>query len=394
MLIGSFVASFIIFVVHSKQSKMAKNKAEKSDKKQHVEVVNKSSLKFFEAYINNPSPTGFEWKGQELWLDYIKPYIDEHYVDNYGTAVGIINPKAKYKVVIEAHADEISWFVNYITSDGLIYVIRNGGSDHQIAPSKRVNIHTDKGIVKAVFGWPAIHTRSGEKEEAPTLKNIFLDCGCTSKDEVEKLGIHVGCVITYEDEFMVLNDRYYVGRALDNRAGGFMIAEVARLLKENKKKLPFGLYIVNAVQEEIGLRGAEMIAHHIKPNLAIVTDVTHDTQTPMISKTTQGDLACGKGPVVSYAPAVQNNVNKLLIETAEKAGIPFQRQASSRSTGTDTDAFAYSNDGVPSALISLPLRYMHTTVEMIHKEDVDNVIRLIYEVLLNVEENHDFRYIK
>ncbi|MGZ3945303.1 MAG: M42 family metallopeptidase [Mucilaginibacter sp.] len=373
---------------------MSKKKADKSDKKPHVEVVTKSSLKFFEEYINNPSPTGFEWKGQQLWLDYLKPYIDEHYVDTYGTAVGIINPKAKYKVVIEAHADEISWFVNYITSDGLIYVIRNGGSDHQIAPSKRVNIHTDKGIVKAVFGWPAIHTRSGEKEEAPTLKNIFLDCGCTSKEEVEKLGIHVGCVITYEDEFMVLNDRYYVGRALDNRAGGFMIAEVARLLRENKKKLPFGLYIVNAVQEEIGLRGAEMIAHHIKPNLALVTDVTHDTQTPMISKTTQGDLACGKGPVVSYAPAVQNNVNKLLIETAVKADIPFQRQASSRSTGTDTDAFAYSNDGVPSALISLPLRYMHTTVEMIHKEDVDNVIRLIYEVLLNVKDGQDFRYIK
>jgi len=370
---------------------MSKKKAEK---KQHIEVVNKTSLAFFEKYINNPSPTGFEASGQKLWLDYIKPYIDEHYVDNYGTAVGIINPKAKYKVVIEAHADEISWFVNYITNDGLIYVIRNGGSDHQIAPSKRVNIHTDNGIVKAVFGWPAIHTRSGEKEEAPTLKNIFLDCGCTTKEEVEDLGIHVGCVITYKDEFIVLNDRYYVGRALDNRAGGFMIAEVARLLKENKKKLPFGLYIVNAVQEEIGLRGAEMIAHHIKPNLAIVTDVTHDTQTPMISKITQGDLACGKGPVVSYAPAVQNNVNKLLIESAQKADIPFQRQASSRSTGTDTDAFAYSNDGVPSALISLPLRYMHTTVEMIHKEDVDNVIRLIYEVLLNVKDGQDFRYIK
>src|SRR6195952_205294 len=375
---------------------MAKKKEDKKeDKKNHIEVVNKHSLAFFEKYINNASPTGFEAKGQQMWLDYIKPYIDSHYVDNYGTAVGIINPKADYKVVIEAHADEISWFVNYITSDGLINLLRNCGSDHQIAPSKRVNIHTDNGIVKAVFGWPAIHTRSGgEKEEAPTLKNIFLDCGCTSKDEVEKLGIHVGCVITYEDEFMVLNNRYYVGRALDNRAGGFMIAEVARLLKENNITLPFGLYIVNAVQEEIGLRGAEMIAHHIKPNVAIVTDVTHDTQTPMINKITQGDLACGKGPVVSYAPAVQNNLNKLLIQTAEKEGIPFQRQASSRSTGTDTDAFAYSNDGVPSALISLPLRYMHTTVEMIHKEDVDNVIRLIYEVLLNVKEDHDFRYIK
>ena len=360
----------------------------------HKSVVTKKSVEFFEKYINNASPTGYEWEGQKVWLDYLKPYIDEHFVDNYGTAVGVINPKAEYKVVIEAHADEISWYVNYITKDGLIYVIRNGGSDHQIAPSKRVNIHTDKGIVKAVFGWPAIHTRSGEKEEAPTLKNIFLDCGCTSQEEEEKLGIHVGCVITYEDEFMILNDRYYVGRALDNRAGGFMIAEVARLLKENKVKLPFGLYIVNSVQEEIGLRGAEMIAHRIKPNVAIVTDVTHDTQTPMISKITQGDLACGKGPVVSYAPAVQSNLNKLLIKAAEENNIPFQRQASSRSTGTDTDAFAYSNDGVVSALISLPLRYMHTTVEMVHKEDVDNVIRLIYEALLDIKAGQDFRSLK
>lgn len=364
------------------------------NKKEHVQVVTDKSLQFLEAYINNPSPTGFEWEGQRLWLDYIKPYADSHFVDNYGTAVAVINPEAEFKVVIEAHSDEISWFVNYISKDGLIYVIRNGGSDHQIAPSKRVNIHTDKGIVKAVFGWPAIHTRSGEKEEAPTLKNIFLDCGCTSQEEVEALGIHVGCVITYEDEFMVLNNRYYLGRALDNRVGGFMIAEVARLLKENNKTLPFGLYIVNAVQEEVGLRGAEMIANRIKPDLAIVTDVTHDTQTPMINKVTQGDLSCGKGPVLSYAPSVQVNFNKLLVKTAEENQIPFQRQASSRWTGTDTDAFAYSNNGVVSALISLPLRYMHTTVEMVHKDDVDNVISLIYHALLSIDPKHDFRSIK
>lgn len=375
---------------------MAKKKEEANlpkaqEKKKHTPVVTKKSVQFLEKYINNPAPTGYEWEGQKLWLDYLKPYIDEQFIDNYGTAVGVINPKAAFKVVIEAHADEISWYVNYITSDGLIYVIRNGGSDHQIAPSKRVNIHTEKGLVKAVFGWPAIHTRHGDKEQAPELKNIFLDCGCTSKEEVEKLGIHVGCVITYEDEFMILNDRYYVGRALDNRVGGFMIAEVARLLKENKQKLPFGLYIVNSVQEEIGLRGAEMIAQRIKPNVAIITDVTHDTTTPMINKITQGDLSCGKGPVVSYAPAVQTNLNKLLIKTAEKNNIPFQRQASSRSTGTDTDAFAYSNGGVPSALISLPLRYMHTTVEMVHKEDVDNVISLIYQSLLNIKADQDFR---
>ena len=352
------------------------------------------SLKFLEKYLNTASPTGFEQNGQKIWADYIKPYVDEIRVDHYGTCYGIINPEAEFKVVIEAHADEISWYVNYITKEGLIYVIRNGGSDHQIAPSKRVNIHTEKGIVKAVFGWPAIHTRSGEKEEAPTLKNIFLDCGCTSQEEVEALGIHVGCVITYEDEFMMLNDRYYVGRAFDNRVGGFMIAEVARLLKENKKKLPFGLYIVNSVQEEIGLRGAEMITQRIKPDVAIVTDVCHDTTTPMIDKKIEGDLKMGKGPVIAYAPATQNVLRELIVETAEAHQIPFQRHATSRVTGTDTDAFAYSNGGVASALISLPLRYMHTTVEMVHKQDVEHVITLIYETLLQLENNHNFSYFK
>ena len=357
-------------------------------------IITKSSEKFLIEYLNNPSPTGFESNGQRLWLDYIKPFVDTHIVDTYGTVVGVINPEAKYKVVIEAHADEISWFVHYITKDGFIYLRRNGGSDHQIAPSKRVNIHTDKGMVKAIFGWPAIHTRTAATEKSPKLDNIFLDCGCTTKEEVEKLGVHVGCVVTYKDEFMILNDTFYVGRALDNRVGGFMIAEVARLLKENKKKLPFGLYITNSVQEEVGLRGAQMITERIKPDVAIVTDVCHDTQTPMINKIKQGDLFCGKGPVLTYGPAVQNNLLNLIIDTADKNKIPFQRAAASRATGTDTDAFAYSTGGVASALISLPLRYMHTTVESVHKDDVDNVIKLIYNALLKIKDGHDFRYIK
>ena len=355
-------------------------------------ILTDASIAFLEKYLNNPAPTGYEWEGQKIWMNYLKPYVDEFITDTYGSAVAVINPKAKYKVVIEGHADEISWYVNYISDNGLIYVIRNGGSDHQIAPSKVVNIHTKNGIVKGVFGWPAIHTRIKSKEEAPKPENIFIDCGCKTKEEVEKLGVHVGCVITYPDEFHILNETNFVCRALDNRMGGFMIAEVARLLHENKKELPFGLYITNSVQEEIGLRGAEMITQTIKPNVAIVTDVTHDTTTPMIDQKKEGAVKNGEGPVIAYAPAVQQKLRDLITKTAEDNKIPFQRSALSRATGTDTDAFAYSNGGVASALISLPLRYMHTTVEMVHKSDVENVIKLIYETLLKINEGDTFSY--
>ena len=357
-----------------------------------MKILNAKSLKFLEEYLNNAAPTGYESNGQKIWMKYLKPYVDEFITDNYGTAVGVINPDKKFKVVIEGHSDEISWYVNYITDNGLIYVIRNGGSDHQIAPSKWVNIHTKKGIVKGVFGWPAIHVRDHAKEAPPKIDNIFIDIGAKDKKEVEKMGVHVGCVITYPDSFHVLNKNKFVCRAIDNRAGGFMIAEVARLLKENKHKLPFCLYVTNSVQEEIGLRGAEMITNTLKPNVAIVTDVTHDTSTPMIEAKKQGDAKIGKGPVITYAPAVQNNLREKIISIAEKNKIPYQRLASSRYTGTDTDAFAYSNGGVPSALISLPLRYMHTTVEMVQKEDVENVIRLIYETLKNIKSNESFSY--
>ena len=358
-----------------------------------MSVFTKKSIDFLHKYLNSSSPTGFETEGQKVWLNYIKPYVDEWHSDNYGTLYGVINPKKKYTVVIEGHADEISWFVNYISDDGYISVVRNGGSDHIIAPSKRVNIFTKKGIVRGVFGWPAIHIRRGKDSKlSPELENIFVDVGAKDKDEVLKMGVHVGCVLTFDDELEKLNDRYYIGRALDNRMGGFCIAEVARLLKKNKKKLPYRLVIVNAVQEEIGLRGAEMIADTINPDVAIVTDVCHDTNSPMYTKKIQGDTKAGLGPSLTVAPAVHNKLLDLIIDTAEKKKIPFQRSASSRSTGTDTDAFAYSNGGVPSALISLPLKYMHTTVEMAHEEDIENVTKLIYETLLKIKNNHNFKY--
>ena len=358
-------------------------------------IITEKSFAFLRNYINNPSPVGFESSGQKLWLEYINNYVDTNFTDAYGTAVGVINPDEEFKVVIEAHADEISWFVNYVTPEGLIYLRRNGGVDHQIAPSQRVLIHGKNGLVKAVFGWPAIHTRlnnADNKETQPKVENLFLDCGARTKKEVEDLGVHVGAVVTYEDGFAELAYNNLIGRAFDNRIGGFMIAEVARLLKENNIKLPFGLYIVNAVQEEIGLRGAEMIARRIKPDIAIITDVTHDSTTPMINKTTQGECSSGKGPALTYGPAVHNKLLQVIQDVAEKNKIPFQLSTVSRSTGTDTDSFAYANEGCPSALISIPLRYMHTTVEMLNRQDIEDTIRLMYETLLVLSPKTNLSY--
>lgn len=324
----------------------------------------------------------------------MRPYADEFVTDPYGSVAAVINPGQPFKVVIEAHADEISWFVNYITNEGLIYLKRNGGVDHLIAPSMRVNIYGRKGIVKAVFGWPAIHTRIGnaEKETTPKVENLWLDCGARSKQEVEDLGIHVGAVVTYQDGFDELANGFLVGRAFDNRIGGFMIAEVARLVRENNIRLPYTLYVVNSVQEEIGLRGAEMMARRIKPDVAIITDVTHDTTTPLINKVIEGDCSCGKGPALCYGPAVHVKLIEMLQDIAAKKKIDVQLRATSRSTGTDTDSFAYANDGCPSVLISIPLKYMHTTVEMLHKDDIENTVRLMYEALLVITPKTNLSY--
>ena len=348
---------------------------------------------FLYRYLNHNAPTGFESGGQKLWYEYVGRYADEMHLDHYGTAYGVINPGQSTKVVIEAHADEISWFVNYISDQGFLHVIRNGGSDAQIAPSMRVKVFGDKGAVPGIFGWPAIHTRGrNDSKLTPKLDTIFLDVGASSKAEVLELGIDVGSVAVFDDDLMELGEDFLVGRALDNRLGGWAIAQVARLLKENDATLPFTLYVVNSVQEEIGLRGAQMIAARLRPDAALVVDVTHDTNTPHIDKKKHGDTKLGGGPAVTYAPAVHQKLLGLVMDAAREAEIDVQRQAASRSTGTDTDAFAYSGPGVPSALVSIPLRYMHTTVETAHRGDVAGVVGLLYHTLERIEAGHDFRY--
>jgi putative aminopeptidase FrvX len=352
------------------------------------EYIDNDSYSFLKKYLNNSSPVGDEMEGQKIWLTYIKKYVNFCHSDSYGNSYGIINKDSRFKVVIEAHADEISWKVNYINENGLIYCKANGDIDHQIAPSMRVNIYGKKGIVKGIFGWPAIHTRyyQNNLNDSNIIPEIlFIDCGAKNKKEVEKLGIHVGAFITYDVGYDELANSRIIGRGLDNKIGGFIIAEVAKLIFINMKKINFGLYIVNAVQEEIGHKGAEIIAKRINPNIAIVTDVIHDTNTPMIKKELEGDISIGLGPVLTHGPSIHQKLNQQIIRCAKNNKIDIQYTTSSWSTGTDTEAFAYSNLGCPSALISLPLKYMHTTVEMADKKDILNTINLIYNSLLELE---------
>jgi putative aminopeptidase FrvX len=355
-------------------------------------LIGPNELEWLGKYIHNASPSGNEKDGQKLWLERIKPYIDEHIVDNYGNVAAIINPGQDFKVVLEAHADEIGWYVKMIDDDGYIHVQETGGTDPGIAPSQWVNIHTAKGTVPAVFGWPAVHTRDS-KDDAPKQSTIFLCCGCQSRKEVEEKGVVVGDLITYDTGFRILNETHFTGRALDNRMGGFMTARIAQMIKEEGVQLPYSLYLVNAVQEEVGMKGAKMIAHTIQPDCVLVIDVTHDTTSPMIDKNKEGDIEISKGPVLTKSAPVHNKLRKLLEDVAKEEGIPIQHAVEANETGTDADVFAYELGGIPTALLSLPLRYMHTTVETMHRDDIEGGIRLLYHALQKLGPDFDFKYL-
>jgi len=354
--------------------------------------MRKESQEFLTKYLNTQSPTGWEQEGQKVWLEYIKPYIDKYEIDAYGSVVGIINPEAEFKVVIEAHADEIGWTVFDIDSKGYLSVVKNGGSDPHIAPGQAVKIIGEKGIVDGVFGWLAIHERKGNSI-TPETEKLYVDVGASNKEEVLAMGIHIGCPLTYDTQYRILNNTYHQGRALDNRLGGFVIAEVLRKIKEKGIKLDFGLYVVNAVQEEIGMKGAKMMAERIKPNLAIITDVCHDAHSPLYNVKTVGDIKCGAGPVLWYGADNQRNLVNLIKNVAQKKKINYQISTYNGNSGTDTSAFYLSNGGVPSALISFALKYMHTSVEMVHKDDVDQAIKLIYHLIKKINPDQDFRYL-
>ena len=353
--------------------------------------MREASINFLRKLVNTPSPTGHESRGQRVWLDYVKEFADTTFSDAYGNCVGVLNKGGSPRLMLAAHADEIAMSVNYIDADGYIYVRKMGGIDPAITKAQRVNIHTRNGTIRGVVGNVAPHlSRADGDAKVPKIQDLFIDIGVSSAKQAEKL-VRVGDPITLADEFELLRNDLAIGRAFDNRIGTFAVAETARLLSGSKTKLHAEVCVVSNIQEEVGLLGARQIAYSLKPDVALVVDVTHATDYPTVSKAQHGDVKVGRGPAITHGGCNHPEVVKRLEELAKAKKIPLQHEAMSNSSGTDADVIFWTRGGIASALVSLPNRYMHSPVELVSLKDLEKIPELMAAFAQSLKPGLEFK---
>ena len=353
--------------------------------------MREKSLNFLEKLVNTPSPSGHETRGQRVWMDYVGKYAESTYSDAYGNCVAVLNKGGSPRLMLAAHADEIGMAVNYIDSNGFIYVRRLGGIDAAITKAQRITIHTRSGPIKGVVGNVAPHlTKLDSDPKVPKIHDIFIDIGVSSDKEAQKW-VRIGDPITLNDTFELMHNDLAIARAFDNRIGTFAVAEALRILSESKDKLKAEICAVSNVQEEVGLLGARQIAYSLKPDIALVVDVTHATDYPTVSKIQHGDVKLGGGPTVVHGGCNHPEVIKRIEEIAAKKKIPLQHEAMSASSGTDTDVIFWTRGGIASGLISLPNRYMHSPVEMVNLKDLEMIPELMAGFALSLKKDEEFK---
>lgn len=349
------------------------------------------SLEFLTTLLNTPTPSSDEARGQRLWLDYLKPFADELETDTYGNALAVLNPKGSPKIMVEGHADEIAFQVQYIDDDGFIWFSGVGGHDPSLARGQRVHLHGRNGPVLGVIGALAIHMQDrGKDAKVPELHELFIDIGAASRKDAEKR-VAVGDLITYIVGWQQLNGDIYIARACDNRIGTFVAAEVLRLCAASRKKLKAQVVAASAIGEENGLYGAEMIGYSVKPDAALVIDVGQATDIPITNKKRFGDTRLGEGPILSKGSVNHPVLVKRLEEVAVKNKIAFQRGTDPRRSGTDADAIFLQRGGIATAAIGVPNRYMHTPVEAIHLGDLENLAKWLTAFVLDLKPGETFK---
>lgn len=352
--------------------------------------MTKKDRAFLFDLLETPSPTGFEMPGQRCWAKHVKSFSDDVQCDAYGSTWATVKGKSDKIVMLKAHADEIGYVIKQVTKSGFLYLDRVGGSDAATGRGRRLRILGDKGEVLGIIGNTAIHLRKRENEKVPAVHELWVDVGASSAKEVEQMGLRVGHPAVYTEGPVELHGGRIVSRAVDNRVGGFIIASALKQLAESGKKPEFTVVALNAVQEEIGGNGATMATHRLRPDLCLCTDVTHATDTPGLSHAQHGDIKLGGGPTVTHGAANHPLLVARLMEVAKAKKIPIQHEAAGRFTGTDTDSIFISRSGVPSALVSLPLRCMHSVVEMADEKDIAATANLLAEFVLSLKPDDDF----
>lgn len=349
-----------------------------------------ASFDFLKQLLETPSPSGFETRGQSLWAAYAGRFADEVESDAYGNVFAELNREGSPRIAIAGHSDELGLMVSYISEDGFLYFKGIGGVDRAMLRGRRVIVHGAGGPVPGVTGHLAIHLQEpDDRKKVPEFHEVFIDIGVRSREEAEKL-VRIGDAVTKDANLFRLAGGRIAARACDNRIGTWSAAEALRLLAAERHRLSASVVAVSTIQEENGLYGAKMAGYSVRPDIALVVDVTHATDIPITSKTKHGDVKLGSGPVIGIGSANHPVLIERLRAIASAKGIPLQYEVNPRFSGTDADAIFVQRGGIPTVTIGLPNRYMHSPVEVIDLADLEALAQLVAEFCFDVKRDETF----
>ena len=328
--------------------------------------------------LKTPSPSGHELEIQKLIIEEMKDISECCYKQQNLNVINGINPESNVKILLSGHIDEISLIIEKINDDGTCKVIKNGGIRPYAYTSQHVNVYTKNGLVPGVIGY-----LPDTKNDCMDVEKLILDLGTYSKEETEKI-VSIGDPVIHYSDYRLLNDNVLAARALDDRLGAFIALETLKRVKEMKTKN--GVYVSTTVGEETTGRGAKSAVNLIKPTCALIVDVTYANDVKHLEKCS-GEVSLNKGPVLTYGSLMNRKIHEMMIELCKKNDIKMQFDLSPSMTYTDTDEMFSSYEGIPCYLVSIPLRYMHSSVEVCDLRDVEKIIKLFTEFILNFNEN-------
>lgn len=346
---------------------------------------------FLGRLLDARGPSGFEVAAARVWRREAEGFAQEVWTDVTGNSIASVNPEGAPRVMMAGHIDEIGLQVTFIDEKGFLFFEEIGGWDPQVLVGQRVRILTRENQVPGVIGKKPIHLlKAEEREKATKAGELWVDLGAESQEEVGKLGVRVGDPMVLDGGMVRLAGDRIASRAVDNRIGAYVVLEALRLLSQDPPRA--AAFAVATVQEEIGYSGggARASAYSLEPDVALVVDVTFSTDVPDVEKKALGDHRLGGGPVLSRGSANHPVVVDGLVEAAEGAGISFTLQAAPRSTRTDADGIHLVRFGVPTGLVSVPNRYMHSPNEVVSLSDLDAAARLLAAYVRSLNAETDF----